>query len=244
MSAIRSAMVFNSADQTDSDMVLQHRMFHDLKANLRALREIPGWLREDLPDAALSSEITEYLDLLDGNARSMERLVTRFRDLQMVPGLATAPDGWVSLADLAARVWNDLGGEDAGLALRIVDVVQVPNPAVGRILLEVFDNCRRYGGAERHGITLGAQQLGDQLHIHVDDHGPGIAPALRAKALAPLEMLQPKGVTDAVGLGLSIAARLAASLGGTIALTDTKEDGAEAEVGPGTRVEICIPAMP
>ena len=52
---------------------------HDLKAPLRAIANLSGWLEEDLADLDLSPESREHLQLLHRRALRMERMVGALR---------------------------------------------------------------------------------------------------------------------------------------------------------------------
>ena len=56
----------------------------------------------------------------------------------------------------------------------------------------------------------------DCLIVSVRDHGPGIAPNLRARIFKPFERLETEAATPGVGLGLAISAELAGLMRGSL----------------------------
>jgi signal transduction histidine kinase len=84
----------------------------------------------------------------------------------------------------------------------------------------------------RKTIQIGANQSGRQLHITLDDDGPGIAAEQRAKVLARGVRLDES--TPGSGLGLAIVADLADLYGGKLAL--------ESSALGGLRVRLSLPA--
>jgi two-component system osmolarity sensor histidine kinase EnvZ len=75
---------------------------------------------------------------------------------------------------------------------------------------------------------VSAQLTARQLRISVEDDGPGIAPERRDEALRPFTRLDParnQNRGQGVGLGLSIAADIARSHGGSLRLGDSARLG-------------------
>ena len=107
----------------------------------------------------------------------------------------------------------------------------------GELLGALLDNALKYSAPGTPvAVRVGRDSQG--VWVEVDDRGCGIAadevphlfrPFFRSEAARRL------GVPG-VGLGLAVAARVAAALGGSIAV--------ESEVGRGTRVRVRLPAAP
>ncbi len=87
------------------------------------------------------------------------------------------------------------------------------------MLGNLLDNACR---SARSGVRVSAIREGSQLHIVVDDDGPGIAPAHRARVLQRGVRLDES--TAGSGLGLAIVVELAALYGGALIL-DTSDTG-------------------
>jgi len=68
------------------------------------------------------------------------------------------------------------------------------------------------GGVIRVGVT---EEAGG-LAVRISDNGPGVPEALRERVFEPLFTTRPR--TEAVGLGLAAASRIAARAGGTLSL--------------------------
>ena len=58
--------------------------------------------------------------------------------------------------------------------------------------------------AEGEVVRVRAREDGDQLHVEIEDHGPGIRPAVEETLFVPLRSTKP----GHVGLGLGIARRV------------------------------------
>jgi len=84
-------------------------------------------------------------------------------------------------------------------------------------------------------VQLAVRRAGDSVEIVIADHGPGIAPADRARVFERFVRLEGAGARAGSGLGLSLAAAVAHLHGGAVRLEDNR---------PGLRVVISRPARP
>jgi two-component system osmolarity sensor histidine kinase EnvZ len=99
-------------------------------------------------------------------------------------------------------------------------LVEMRASAMQRAVENLVGNAQRFGTR----VTLQVRVLPKTVEFVVEDDGPGIPEADRARALAPfarLEAARPLDVGGNVGLGLSIAQDVARSHGGTLELGES-----------------------
>lgn len=146
--------------------------------------------------------------------------------------------------DVAETVRETVRGAGALAAQRSVRLeVDAPDsaPALAdrarlvQLLLILVDNAVDHspaGGCVTVRVAAGR----DQVQVHVDDEGPGIAPGDRERIFEPFTRLP--GTTrhgsGGTGLGLAIARRIAAAHGGTVSV--------DAPATGGARFTIALPA--
>lgn len=96
--------------------------------------------------------------------------------------------------------------------------------ALERILTNLLDNARRYGGGREIGVEC--ERGRDQVVIRVLDSGPGIPEAEREAVFRPFHRLEParSAAGGGSGLGLTIARQLADANHWSIAI-DTRPGG-------------------
>jgi two-component system osmolarity sensor histidine kinase EnvZ len=106
--------------------------------------------------------------------------------------------------------------------------VAIARGSLQRLLDNLLDNALRHGAPPVEVILARA---GPALRLSVRDHGPGIAPADRARALEAFAQIEPARATGgSCGLGLAIVQRIAGAAGGRLTLEDTPGGGLTAVV--------------
>ena len=173
------------------------------------------------------------LSIVDEEAARLNRLVTDLLRFARPVSVKRSP---VSLGELANRSRSQiLDGYEI-----VVSIAEDPDlqtvwadPNLFRL---VFDNlvqnaCQSMRGGGRIDIlvTRGALPTGAAVAIQIKDHGHGMEPEVRERALDPFFTTRPSGT----GLGLPIVQRIVEAHGGEL-LIDSEE-------GEGTRVTLLLP---
>ena len=113
-----------------------------------------------------------------------------------------------------------LGG-DRGPAADLT--VRVDKQQLGRALVNLFDNADRHGGGLR-AVTV--RRVRSQVRIDVDDRGDGVPVEERDRIFERFVRGGSRGSLPGSGLGLSIVAETAGSLGGRVWCEDAPGGGA------------------
>lgn len=180
---------------------------HDLRTPLTNLR-----LRvELLDDEDTRRRMLATLDELRQTAESMLALAREEAADEPRPA---------DLSSLVESVCTDLA--EAGQPVTCEPTEKLPlvcRPvALRRVVRNLVENAVLYGGSAR--VTLA--RYGGELHVRVDDDGPGIPPADQERVFEPFVRLEASRNrrTGGAGLGLAIARSLARAHGGDVILTN------------------------
>lgn len=191
---------------------------HDLRTPLTRLRLGLSLLPEDADSRALLGDIAD-----------MERLVDEFLAFARGDAMEEAED--VDVVALVQRVVEN--GQRAGqpVALRppdaagsVLRMARLRPAAVARALENLLGNAVRYASHAEVAVVLTERAV----RVMVEDDGPGISGAEREKALLPftrLDLARDPNRGGGVGLGLSIAADIARSHGGSLRLGQSETLG-------------------
>lgn len=182
------------------------KVCHDMRAPLRAMQEIPHWLREDLAQhlSPLPDEVVELFDMLEGQAARLDGIVVGLADLANVK--RTADKATTPTADL-------------DIPSQIVAQIECKQLPIERAHLEMvcahlMDNAIKHAAAEKSSAELSIRAKSGVIEIAVRDYGPGIDEAHRKAVYEPLNTLKPRDECEGGGMGLAIVKRIADLYGG------------------------------
>jgi len=190
---------------------------HDLRTPLTRMKLALEMLGNDPAVTELKSDVAE-----------MEHMVHGYLDFVRGEGTEASVETDISLLieDLAA----DLRREGTPLTVTPPPefVMPVRPNALRRCLGNLIGNARRHASH----VWLTGIVVADGIDILVDDDGPGIPPANRARVFRPFVRLDASRnpLTGGVGLGLTIARDVARSHGGDVRLETSPQGGLRARV--------------
>ncbi|WP_343078731.1 ATP-binding protein [Ostreiculturibacter nitratireducens] len=196
---------------------------HDLRTPLTRLKLSLSLLDEDAEVAAMKRDVED-----------MERLLDEFLDFargDALEGETEEVDPAALVAEVVLRAQRSGQPVEVGAVEGSGNVGMRPH-AIARALENLIGNAVRYGSRAVVSVAITERAV----RIAVEDDGPGIPKERREEALRPFTRLDAARNQDrgpGVGLGLSIAADIARSHGGTLRLGDSEALG-------GLRAEIVL----
>lgn len=184
------------------------------------------------------------LEFMDGESPSAKDEITRnITELDQLVGeilLASRLDA--KEVDLGAVETVDLIGLCAEECARVGAVLDLPEgarsiemPGVAKLLRRMvrnlLENAKRYGGESGLGIELALSQTADQTRIRVSDQGPGVPEAFRERIFEPFYRLPGASERNGgVGLGLALVKSIAERHGGRVSCEGREGGGSSFEV--------------
>jgi PAS domain S-box-containing protein len=207
----------------------------ELNSPLASVVSSLEWLAERLPPLLVQSEgrdAREVMEALADARASAARLASATGYLQLlgtnVPlsrqAVLLAPLLDQAIADAERQLSRPLGVErsfEPNLVV-VADSGRLSHALRLAIVNGALTSAR--------ALRIATVRAGERVHVGIEHDGPSIAPAMAGAVGAPFEARKPQGIGDA--LGLFIASRLVAELGGDLLLLPQVS---------GTRVEIRLP---
>ncbi|ARR53863.1 two-component sensor histidine kinase [Rhizorhabdus wittichii DC-6] len=211
---------------------------HDLRTPLARLRGRLQALAQradgGTPPPAIAAEIEAAIAESD-TLLAMFAAILRIAEIE--GGARRAGFERVDLGAIAHHVATTMqpAAADAGRSLADGDPVHLPVAGDRRLLaqalINLVENAIRHT-PEGSRIHIAATRTGDQAVVAVEDDGPGIPAAERARALRRFGRLDGSRASSGHGLGLPLVESIARLHRGTLSLDDA---------GPGLRAVIALP---
>jgi signal transduction histidine kinase len=206
---------------------------HELRTPLTAIRGHVFAMLEGVVEDP--DQRTMSLEIIEAESRRLERLVGDILDLAKLDAHRfTVRREEVDMEQLVEQAYETFSDEARRRSIEYRVDVRDRSVIVsdGDRVLQIVDNLlsNAFKATPDGGrITLELARTNGQVHVAVEDTGPGIPPEERERLFRAF-------VSEAggTGLGLTIAKELSAALGGRIDL--------ESQVGRGSRFELVLPA--
>jgi len=193
-----------------------HIISHDLKAPLRGIKSLVGWLIED------------YVDKLDDNAREQMDMLAR-----RVDRMHNLIDGVLQYSRVARekeeRVEVDLNQclreaiEMVGVPQNISVTIDGELPTVRyeptrarQVFQNLLSNAVKYMDKPQGRIRITCDDLGDCWRLAVTDNGPGIEEKHRERIFQMFQTLSPRDEFESTGVGLTVIKKIVEMHGGRI----------------------------
>ncbi len=207
-----------------------HMVSHDLRAPLRHVITLAGFLREDAGDA-MPAAVDARLDQIEERARSMMGLVEDLLE-DARGGTASGPPALVDLQTLVSEAIGLIGetGDIDVTARCDVGMITTDTTPLATCVRNLIDNAVKHHPGPTGTVTVEARTAGDNLVIQVTDDGAGIDPVNHTRIFEPMWSLG-----GGTGLGLSTVDRILSERGGSIAL--------DADLGRGATFTITWPLL-
>jgi two-component system sensor histidine kinase KdpD len=210
---------------------------HDLRTPLAAMAGAASTLVAR--GAALDdAKRTELAQSIESKARDMSELVSKVLDLMRFDsGELVLRRDWESLEDLvsSALEHNEERLKDHRVEVALpadLPLVWVDATLVVQVLTNLLENAAKYTPAGTE-IVVAARDAGDEVHVTVEDNGPGLPGDDPERLFDKFQRGIQEGTIVGVGLGLSICRAIVRAHGGTIA--------AGPRPGGGARIELTLP---
>ncbi|MCR8723156.1 sensor histidine kinase [Frigidibacter sp. ROC022] len=194
---------------------------HDLRAPLRALMTIPGWLRETLQEkyGSIEDELEVDLREMEVQSRRMDQLLTdllTYARIGQLGELVCDVDATETVRESAR-----LSGVPAGFEVDVegeLPKVHCAPTELALVMRNLISNAIKHHDRDHGKIVVRGRSEGDLVKIEVADDGPGIARAYADKVFEMFSTLRPRDEVEGSGMGLAMVKKVMERAGGFVRL--------------------------
>ena len=229
---IQTVTKLNRVNKDLSDFA--HIVSHDLKAPLRAIGTVVGWIAEDT-EGQLDEVGQKHLALLLSRTKRMNNLIEGVLSYSR----ASHVESTIRIIDVGhvvSEVVRSLDIQDGVSVHFDRDMPRVPydETQLWQVLQNLISNAVRYmNGPGRIRVGCVETELG--WEVSVADEGPGIPKQHLDRIFDIFQTLQPRDRVESTGVGLAVVKRIVERHGGAVSVEST--------VGKGCRFFFTIPRL-
>lgn len=208
---------------------------HDLKAPLRAISNLSGWIQEDLSETD-DSDIQKNLELMKSRVSRMEKMIDSLLRYARL-GRSDANIETFSIEDLLIEIVDSL---DIPSSFK-VNLPSISSPIttdrvlLSQVLTNLISNAYKHHHRADGNIQVTAQAHAEVWELSVGDDGPGIALEDHDRVFEIFQTLSSSDEKN-TGIGLSIVQRIVKAQGGDITI--------ESQLGVGTTFRLIWKMVP
>lgn len=199
---------------------------HDIRSSVRALLELPQWIKEDLISEghAITGSLAENIDLMNVHTRRLDRMLIDLLSHSRVGRMQT-----VQPNDLEAVLENVLDELVCPKGLKISTDIQCKFLRMGEVDVMTFfstliSNAIKHHDRQTGKIHISSQELGRECVIRIEDDGPGIPLKNRDRVFEAMTTLKPRDEVEGSGMGLAIVRKIVDVYGGQVCFGNPTEE--------------------
>lgn len=199
---------------------------HDLKAPLRAIGNLTGWIEDDLGDQ-LPEAAREHFNTIKGRVVRMEGLINGILDYTK----ASKNSGELQPFETNELVREsiDLIGSPTNAVINVrenLPVMKAERVKLQQVFLNLIHNSIKYNDKEDIQVEIGCEDAGANWRFFVKDNGPGIEAHYHEKIFVIFQTLNARDEVESRGVGLAIVKKIIEEEGGKIWVESEKGKGA------------------
>jgi two-component system, OmpR family, sensor histidine kinase ChvG len=223
---------------------------HELKNPLTSLRSAT----ETLPLAKDSEAKERLLEIIQHDVRRLDRLISDISDASRLDAeLAREVATPVDMAELlraTVSLFNDIHRDDTPEVVVEISYAAGAHPyrvtghesRLSQVIVNLLDNAISFSPPGGRVAVL-ANRKGSEIHIAVEDAGPGIAPENLERIFERFYTDRPQeNFGQNSGLGLNISRQIVVAHGGRLSAENRTPTGGNTNGGGGARFVIQLPA--
>jgi PAS domain S-box-containing protein len=200
---------------------------HDLKAPLRAIGNLTGWIEEDAGHM-LPGEVRNNFNIIKQRVIRMEALINGI----LAYSKAAKNSNPFEFIDTSALIKEtiDLTGVAKTCSIEIASNLPVlfsDRIKLQQVFLNLIGNAVKFNNAAVKKVSILFAEHQDHYVFTIADNGPGIDPRFHEKIFIIFQTIETRDEFESTGVGLAIVKKIVEELGGTIWIESLPEKGSQ-----------------
>ena len=206
---------------------------HDLKAPLRGIKTLAGWMSSDYADK-LDDNGKQQMNLLLSRVDRMHNLIDGILQYSRI-GRVEDKQVQVNLIELVPEIIDMLAPPEhiSIVVENELPTIQCEQTRITQVFQNLLSNAIKYIDKPQGKIRIGCVQDDSFWKFSVSDNGPGIEEKYFEKIFKIFQTLSPRDEFESTGIGLTVVKKIVEMYGGRIWLTS--------KVGEGTTFLFTLP---
>ncbi len=198
---------------------------HDLKAPLRGIKTLAGWIASDCADR-LDSDAKEQLNLMLNRVDRMHNLIDGILQYSRI-GRVTEEKARVNLNELVPQVVDLLAApQEVEITIQAeLPVVNCEQTRIMQVFQNLIGNAIKYMDKPHGRIVIGCQDDAPWWTFRIADNGPGIEEKHFERVFQLFQTLSPQNDGESTGIGLTLVKKIVELNGGRIWVESTPGKG-------------------
>ena len=237
---VKPATLHKEAGQSSAEMDdFIYLISHDVRASVRALLELPQWIKEDLEEAGISTagSVGSSIELMNRHTGRLDRMLVDLLSHSRVGRMqAVTP---IVLSEALDDVLDHVK-IPAGFTITRdfqCDTITLGDRDLPLLLTELISNGVKHHHEETGKIHISAVREGAHVVLTVRDDGPGIEAQYHDRVFSPMTTLRPRDEVEGSGMGLAKVQKITRCYGGSAKLVTPAS-------GAGISVVVTLPMPP
>lgn len=200
---------------------------HDLKAPLRAIGNLTGWIEEDAGDT-LQGEVKANFELIKQRVKRMEDLINAILDYSRADRVAGEETRFdvrqlvEETVEFIGRPKNVIFNISENLPVVLSDKIRL-----SQVFSNLIENGVKYNDKSEVQIDIESKETSDGWVFTVRDNGPGIEKQYHERIFIIFQTLNRRDAVESTGVGLAIVKKIIEDQGGKIWVESEPGHGAE-----------------
>ena len=199
---------------------------HDLKAPLRAIGNLTGWIEEDI-GATLPPDSVKNFNIIKGRVVRMEALINGILDYSKA-GRNKGEFVSFDSRQLLKETFDLIGPPD-NCTIEVnhnLPILNTDKIKLQQVFMNLVNNAIKYSDKKEIKIRVNVEEEKNFWHFKVTDNGPGIEKQFHDKIFVIFQTLNARDELESTGVGLAIVKKIIEDQGGQIWVESEKGQGA------------------